>query len=523
MPFITLAGLSRRNQGALLFLAVSTILVSFAIACVTDLNHPPGTRAVRIAALVFVAAIGLLEFKRPWIGLAIFAALWPQRMVLKLALENHFSPLFAAWPDVFDWPCTAALAAAIALRHFRTIPPDPLSLDANTYRAGFFAHFLPLAFWVLILTTLASVPFSYLKLKAMAPEWGLLQPDFRALTSNHPLSVLRPFNAAIPLVVHALFTLIVLRAALFERTACWRIYWPLFGFVLGLFAAALQLLTQIAGTGAWVPLDEGAPSGPFGHRNMAAPMLILAAWALLAIRGKIKLSNLTELAPVAAILLVLLAICTGSRNALILTACSLWSLLFIGAGKARTLLAFALPAVLLVTVLYLLPLPRPDSGGSQTLRRSVDTLQQIRDGEWMLATSFRTELWKVGGRMWLHNPVVGAGPGTFYIYANRVGYTHSPFMTQAGVASFAAHSVPMNLLAECGPLAALAWLFIFLMVPFAWIVKTPTFHPLATGLFLFGLSNLLDTPWYAEGTATLFGYWLALAASEENSRDAAFI
>src|SRR5437764_462470 len=69
------------------------LLAVWSVACITDFNHPPGTRYVRVLAILLVALIGRIELRRPWWGVSLFLLLWPQSLAIREFLALYVSPL----------------------------------------------------------------------------------------------------------------------------------------------------------------------------------------------------------------------------------------------------------------------------------------------------------------------------------------------------------------------------------------------------------------------------------------------
>lgn len=518
MHFWTLDGLGRRAHGVLLAFLSGSFLLLFATACVTDLSHPPGVRNVRLATLAFVLAVSAVEVMWSWRGVAMFALMWPFQLLIKYLLSRDVSPLFAAIPDLFDWPLAAGLTIAIVIRQMRTIPPDPMKLESAPF--PLFMKYVPAALYAFAVVTVLSVAFAYPRLKNAPPEWEVYPVDTRNfLRVSNPLSIMRLFWVGIPVIVNVAFTVAALRAVFFERTRAKFISYPIFAFLISMSIAALIVVSQIGGNWSWTAFDDGAPGGPFSNRNCVAPMLVLAAVIAAHFLRNFANKTVRMFSALGALMLILVALATGSRNAALLILALPWACLWIGAGTYRILGILVLPVALLSFLLFWMPLPSAERVNNGILRRSVTTAEQVRAGNWDSATSFRTQLWGVAGDMWKRYPVLGGGPGTFYMHGARVPETRREIIRAGFVPGIVAHSTPINLLAEVGTIACVLWLFVWLATPAAMLTQS-NFSPLTLGLFILGLANLFDTPWYTSGGMTISALWLVAAFSDSKIKNA---
>lgn len=515
IQLFTLTGLSRRCYGTLLFIFSVILLIGFALTCVTDLNHPPGIRAVRIASLGFIVLLSLIEYKCAWSGVTIFAIVWPQKLPMKVWMSQNISPLLDMMPDITAWPIAIGLTAAIAVRHLRTIPPD--SHNFKTQHNSLMVQVAPLGIYLLILSTIVSSIFACNRLVNHATEWGLIRLDYRMLSGNHPLATLRPIWNALPILVNCLFALVILRTLLFEKNVAYRFRWVLMGMVLSGVIVTFQFAWQIRDNWYWYQFDESPPSGPFSNRNTLAPMLLLFTFAALASLTLFKSNFVRSTSIVLATAFVVASLLSKSRNGLVTLISGFWSLLFIGNNRLLTTFAIFLPFVLALTILIWLPFPDTTSIKNGTLKRTVQTILDIRSGKWTEATTGRTEVWSAAWRMWKQHPITGVGPGTFYIYANISPETRSDSFEKKGIPSFGAHCTPLHLLAECGPVASMSWVFLFIALPFSVILKQRKFSALSIGLLVLGLSNLLDMPWLIDGGMTLVNFLLATVIFQDTT------
>jgi len=510
MHFFTLAGLGRRTHDLVSGSICSFFLLIFAITCFTDLNHPPGVRYIRLGTLGFILFVSVIEFAFAWRGIGLFCLLWPLQLPIKYFLSSKVSGLFGAIPDLFDWPLAAGFTIAIALRQLRTVPPDPVKIENTQF--GAMPRFLPVGLYLFACLIALSAISAYLRLRYAPSSWNVQSADFRMLLYIHnPHSILRVFWVGVPAIVNAFFLLAILRAGLFERTKTKITIWPFIAFVVSMMFAAGIVVSQITGKWYWVQFDDGPPGGPFSNRNAVAPMLILAALAILAFIPKIQSTFFKTMCGLSAVVLMVIAISTGSRNGLVLILLVPWAFLWVGAGLWRVIATTLTPMLLMLMLLYWVPIPKPETVRIESLQRGIEAVSKVRQGNWDEASSYRNQLWNSAFRMASLHPVLGTGPGTYYLYASQVPETRNDLIQKHNVTCIVAHSTPINLLAEGGIITAILWVGIWILIPFCLVVKSTEFNGFSIGVLLLGLSNILDTPWYVSGGITLASIWLTAA------------
>lgn len=504
--------LRSRSEGAVLLGVAISLLAVFTAICFTDLNHPPGARWVRIGSVMAVMVLAVAEYKIAFSGVALFAGLFSQFLTMKFLYVPRLTAHWDAVPDITSWACAAGLAAAIAVRQLRTVPPDPM--PAQSEAISLFYRLLPIALFALMAFTLLSAFVSFFRMRAAPESWGVLNANFRGLLSLHPLSELRPLWNALPIVANGILALALVRTVLFETGVGSRIKWAISAFVAAMVLAAVQFAWQLNANWTW-PFHNGGPSGPFVNRNLAVPLMIMGAICLLWLIKESRSWVLRGVYGVLALVLCWYALRMGSRAGIVILLGLAWSYALAGAGKIRAILIGAgLPAMMLAA-LYWVPLPEPSTIQDETARRSVETLVSIRAGDWRGASTYRNELWYGAIKIWMQFPALGSGPGTYYLYVNYVPQTRVDAVKTHGVASFSAHSSPINLLAECGPLASLSWIYIFLVAPLYVLMTSKRLPLLSVALFAFGIVNLMDTAWYSDGAMTMASVWIATAIYEQ--------
>ncbi|MGD0088572.1 MAG: hypothetical protein ABSE73_01505, partial [Planctomycetota bacterium] len=92
-----------RHERRLLALLTAFFFASWLLPCITDVNHPPGTRLVRIAAAVAALGVLWLEAARPWCGFYLFLVLWPHALIIRELLCRQ-SELWLQMPIFWSGP-----------------------------------------------------------------------------------------------------------------------------------------------------------------------------------------------------------------------------------------------------------------------------------------------------------------------------------------------------------------------------------------------------------------------------------
>src|SRR5688572_3621137 len=99
--------------------ACSVLLCLWGVLCISDVNHPPGVRWVRLATFLFVVGLGLLEIRYPWKGVMAFLCLWPFMHPIREVLTEHVTVHFSALPMFWSGPAASSLAIALAIKNRR--------------------------------------------------------------------------------------------------------------------------------------------------------------------------------------------------------------------------------------------------------------------------------------------------------------------------------------------------------------------------------------------------------------------
>jgi O-antigen ligase len=144
----------------------------------------------------------------------------------------------------------------------------------------------------------------------------------------------------------------------------------------------------------------------------------------------------------------------------------------------------------------------------------------LRAGNWDALTSYRSELYRSGERIFAAHPLLGSGPATFpMLTAPAVqGVPPAPFAVSGQGAFYSAHSMPINLAAETGIAGALAWIVMWLLIPAAALFRTKLQNKwLWLAVLMIGVGTLLDTFWLAAGMATFSVLIMWMTCAESNS------
>ncbi|MCY3022080.1 MAG: hypothetical protein NTW87_23960 [Planctomycetota bacterium] len=399
-----------------LALLTAVFLASWLLPCVTDVNHPPGTRLVRVAAAG--AALGMLwlEAARPWWGFYSFLLLWPHMLVIRELLSRQ-SELWQHVPLFGGGPLAAALALGYWLRLERARrganvspapkaePPPDSSKWVLAFRVGL---------WVLVASWLLSLLVCLVRLRA----WEALPLAGRLLLSQSPLSPLMPAVATVSLLPSLLLALLLLNglsdpaldrcpaaAARPTTTGTFVTFLCLSGLLI-----AAQVLLQIITGWAWA-FDSAPPAGPFVNRNTAAPVLVILGIFFFAL-ARLHAGPKKVVAVGLGVAVLVCSCLTASRNALFLVALTPMLVLLSRATWHRAALAGLVCLALCVTV-YVLPLPRKDGSHSEPVQRASATLEALRKGDWEHLLAGRLDLFESALRVSSRYPLMGSGPATF--------------------------------------------------------------------------------------------------------------
>ncbi|HYF52309.1 MAG TPA: O-antigen ligase family protein [Planctomycetota bacterium] len=473
--------------------------------CVTDVNHPPGVRTVRLCAAAAVLLLATLEYWRPWLGVKLSALIWTQMLVVRELLVDRVSAHWGYLPELWGGTLAAALAAAIWLRSERTtrLAEDHEDLAPEQHRWR-------LVFWALVLAYLLSAVVGQIRVLGAPEGWRIQPTDPRHLLDMSVHNNWSPAIAILESLPPVLLALMLFQARAPERSlAAWVL-------ALGAIVAIEYAISARLGIG--FRFDQTPPSVPFSNRNTTAPVLLISA-----VCGFV-LSTCRDLRPwlrlasgVIAAALCLTALLTGSRNGIMVLVAVALLWLLRGClqsetrSRVRTALAGLLVAVLL-WALFLMPLPAPETLRSENLQRAVRGVTALREGDLRTASSDRLGIYRAGLQMFATYPLAGAGLATVPMALNDAGpHRDSITVYDAGTFVTHLHSMPLQLLAETGLLGAVAWTLAFLVFPVLCVLKNRDSGLWAIPLAALGVSNVFDAVWLTPGMPILAAVLLALA------------
>ena len=505
---------------------LSALILLFWLAiCITDVNHPPGVRYVRLAAAALVLLAGGLELWRRWWGIGLFLLIWPHCWMLRPVLSDHLSPLFAALPEFWGGPMAAALAVGVWLHGERSLLMKPRQEDLPARGASPLALPSPqrgeggvrgsgsgrwlaafrAAFRVLLAAWFLSVVCALVRLHPPPPGFTVQQTDFRHLLWLGPFSSMAPLlslTQAPPALLLGLLLLNALNDTAPQAIRTWSLlpgllYLGCFSVALGLAKAALQLRWS------WV-------YDPFPNRNITAVVMAVCGLLLLTLTPRLvgSLKKILLVAVSAAMLLLACAI--GSRNGAFVVLASMWLALFLKARPWALVLACVLPLLALI-LLWWLPPPQPGENSDTTVQRSMKTIADAREGRWEDAVPQRLAIYQTALQLAARYPLLGSGPQTFVMFANDKDRFRFATQQSSAESVLHAHSVPLQLCAEIGLPGALAWLAIWFVLPWMGMLRWERGNGLALAVLALGVGNLFDAVWLIPGVAT-FGVLTVVAA-----------
>ncbi|HEY3321505.1 MAG TPA: O-antigen ligase family protein [Planctomycetota bacterium] len=497
-------GVSRQ----LVIFSCAALLLMWLLACAGGLNHPPGVRWVRLTAACVVLAIGVLEYRRPWWGFCAFLMLWPQCVLIREQLCG-FSELWRALPDFQCGPLAAALTLAYCARTSETradMIPQPVSGWTRALKA---------ALWILSASWLLSTVLFYMRMLGSLPGWDINYQPLRFLLAPTAVSSLLPLRSLLNFLAPLLLGVVLLNDLAggagvpaggrieIRRESIYK--WLVASGSIVAIEAILQMWC------GWKPaFDVNPPGAPFGDRNVLAPVLVLTAAALFLWAQTMQSLTRKALAVLPGIVMLVTALLSGSRNGQLMVFAALWLPLLIGGNWRRVAIGLAVVLAFVAAAFYA-PLPDPQAIRSDGPRRAIQSVVNLRAASWNELTTYRTEIYEAALEVWWSNPALGSGPGTFVMLTSPTA-KYNDFYKAHGYRPMHCHSVPLNLLAELGPLAALAWLVLWVVFPLAILWRGgPASGPALLAL-LIGAGNLVDAVWLQPSIATLSVLLLMVAA-----------
>jgi O-antigen ligase len=496
--------LRTRSMSFCVFLfACSTVLFCWTVACVTDMNHPPGARLIRLVLVLFVLILGGIEYMFPWRGLSVFAFVWPLANPVREIASVNISSAFNSISDLWTGPTAAVFSIAILLR-------TQSAAKRCNVQPAFFSHSLKtaviiarMALYALIITHLASALMSQWALfVAPDPSYNVALLDVRHLLKSQG-TVLAPLLSTLDSLPCYVLSLVLLEYI--DADKCGAVT-GFRAFAVSLTAIALIcgviVLHQYAYNWHW-EFDVAPPSGPFRNRNTTAPLLVLLVAA--GLTAFPYFGNLTK-----AFYILTAAICTmavfvmGSRNGILM-----FSIILCGSGfvylsyfSFRTKLLAVLSGLLIFAILAS-SFHNGGLGNSYTSRRISDNVSAIRTGDLRTLTGGRHLLYKAAYQMWLSTPVFGSGPGTM----SMIFHAESKYARLLGgdpVPAFGnIHSTLLQLFVECGVFSGASWILVWLLFPAYLIIRSKVVKTRLFGVLLLGAGagTMFDNVWSVPGVA----------------------
>ncbi len=484
----------------------------------------------RIVSLMFLFGIGWAEFKIPRAGVLLFILIWPEMLVFRELAHTHLRPWFIMFPENWGGPLAASLGVAIWFRQkqWSAYGLNSQLNEGDENRPNPPKNFRETTAWrwtfrILFVALFLSAAQGLLHSKNPLPGWVVEPTSWKDMIQLPAYGSLRPvflfWNLAPCILLGLIFLNPVLQKYLspLHTNAQLKINldlipWSL--FAISLFVAG-QVIFQVgsATQGSfslshrwefgeqyknfkWA-FDQGPPAGPFSNRNTTGPFLV--THGALGFALAFKMDGKARWLVLASSLIVLwAAFLTQSRNTWFMLAALPWLALFIRAGWKRLLTAFLSFALMVTTLLYA-PLPKAESGSPTAFSRVTKSLHEFRSGKSQAASTGRQALWSVSWQIIRAHPL-GSGLGTFPYQAHpnsaigkqySLGAHHSP------------HSMPIHLLVEAGPLALIAWLGLWIFLPWKALIFWKKNNIFALPVLLVGMGNLLDTSWLVSGFTTV--------------------
>lgn len=464
--------------------------------CITDLNHPPGVRSVRAIAFAVIVFLGFLEFLRPWWGFIASTFVWSHWLVFR-ELGKKFNPLFAYFPDFQGGLLFSMLGCCVCLRVLRQPPSTSLS---RSTKPEVWENVLAVSFSCILLAALTSIIAFYIRYNLNTLHgWTIDPPQLRHLLSSSLLGLSRPALGMLELFPYSLTGIILIQ--LWRRG---QVDVPVSKLALSMIfcgiIVAIEASIQIyKGPELWKwPFDGGPPGGPFYTRTLLAPVLICFASVGVATALSLRLSRFyAGLLFSIAILLSTVAILTTTRNAILGVVAMGWLSLFWRPGRYRVIIA-GMSIVILLLIVFIVPLPDRRESQPHAVRRVLETITHIRNEDWFNAFSYRGKVYSTSLEIWTTYPITGSGFNTMFMQVQPTG----PFpesVRETGVPQVHSHNTPLHFLCEMGPIAALAWLAIFILFPATILRKSTNGRYFAWALLIMGILHQFDHIWILPG------------------------
>ncbi len=495
-------------------------------------SGPFNHKIARMLALVSMAALMLIEIRRPWTGFYIWIAGWP----FMLAARDVFALTIRPWGNMIPVFWDGASAAALTLAIFLRLEGKRLN---GVLKRGPATHDSPQPIahprlfaicrsmlWLFAIFWLTSACIAVLTVKDPPGGWVVRPQTWHEFHVVSPLGALRPYQATISLLPCILLVLLCLNLIvdakaskagrfLSARIVMWLV-------VAGGLAVSAHVIIQHILHIQWA-FDQAPPAGPFSHRNAAGAYILATFLTAMAVAPGMRGTRRWLLVPAATVFLSALYI-TNCRAALLTLFTIPFFALVMNPRPWRLLIATSIP-LLGFYLLYYAPLPDFIGMQNPTMRRIVATAHYVRWGDWAKLTSDRHTLYLSAMQMASDDPLLGAGPGTFGML-NAIGAKYGS--NHATDAIYAAHSTPLHLASETGIPIALIWVTLNLVVPTIALFRLQKHSLHALPLLGFGIINLLDTSWISSGfgnlaAALLLVFLAALSRECSSARNPAIV
>lgn len=472
-------------------------LLVTAVLCITDLNHPPGVRYIRLFALLGVCAVGLLEFKKPWYGFAVSMVLWPLWLVIGNLL-SRLSPNFHHLPWLQGGPLACCLCIAVWLR-LEFIKKSEIRTESLPDTRWFTFSFL-----AIFISLLISTSYFYIRqLLNWNADWTITSPDVRHLLVSQPLSLTHPILGLVETLPTYALGLCVIESHRFGRiTINWKLLAAANVFS-GIIIVILTIPQILFGERYRWDFDIYPFSGPFPNRNIVAPVLMIIATVSISY-GITCFRKKWYSIPIfgCALSMIITAIASCSRNAIFIFFFLIVAIVLVRPTSKKIIFLTLTPLIITAVIFYAPLSPLVEWNNYSAVQRTVQTIMEVREGKLHQSMSYRPLIYKTVFNIWKFYPLTGSGWNTFYMQVQSNGpFTESTL--QLGVAPVHAHNAILHHLAEGGLLAMLGWTAAFIILPGIRFFKNSKESLFALSVGTVGVSNLADYSWYAAGVPLL--------------------
>jgi len=481
-------------------------LTWFYISASIDVNHPPGVRWVRWGAHLFLFILGLIEFIKPQWGLILAMFIWPHWLIGKDLLTRLY-PLISYVPDYHGGAMAAVLAIAFWIRFEREHKADVnRPVHSSVLRA--FTWLL----WIFVFTAVASVIAFYLR--SDYTGWVIEAPDVRRLSTQLHLSRLIPLIRFIDMLPPVLLGLLYLHAISLRPRHYLTSHFSIGCVFIGAILAIEVLMQILLGADTWRwPHDGHPPGGPLWDRNVVAPILVLFSTFAITIVFSLRPARDRALAAGLALLMLIAAILTGSRNGIV---CALLVPVFLMLCRPtrNRIIGLSFGGFGLVGLILFAPIPEK-TGAPVFVQRSIDTILALRARDWETVLTQRNYIYESSFAIFCDHPLTGTGIGTLPMLVQKTS-TYNKFSQVYGLPQVHSHNAILHYLAEQGLIAGIVWCLLWLIIPFWLVIHGGKPAYFAIGALVFGMVNQLDFIVNVQGV-WLLGMTLLILISQESA------